>query len=350
VDEAALPEVARAVDPRGLLLLNLFRDQLDRYGEVATVARFWSSSLAALSKPSVVVANADDPLVAAVARSSPTPPVHFGIETAERSAQEREHASDVKACPLCGSQIRYSATFLGHLGHYACESCDFRRLKPTTVARDVRLRGVDGTSFTLANGGEEVSVELPLPGTYNVYNAIGASAMALALGASLSECATALATVTPAFGRMEHIETADRHIYLALAKNPTGLNEILRTLIQTDEELHLLAMLNDNTADGHDVSWIWDADIEMLRGRVASVVFGGVRAEDLALRFKYAGVTTSSAAPQWAVERQSEPAFKRALEWTPASRRLFIVPTYTAMLEIRQELTRLGMVRPYWEE
>jgi UDP-N-acetylmuramyl tripeptide synthase len=139
-------------------------------------------------------------------------------------------------------------------------------------------------------------------------------------------------------------------VIIALAKNPAGVNEVVRTILADPEELSLLVMLNDNTADGHDVSWIWDADIEPLSGRIASVVFGGTRAGDMALRFKYAEAAAHGPDPIWQLESDTPAAFRAALDRTPVGGRLFILPTYTALLDIRALLARLGYARPYWEE
>lgn len=346
VDEATLPEVLTTITPRAVLLLDLFRDQLDRYGEVATVARIWAAAIRNLTDHTAVVANADDPLVAEVVTASGHAAVFFGMESAARVGVP-EHASDVKACPRCGGRIEYSALYLGHLGHYGCARCDFRRPLPLVSAADVRLNGVSGSSFDLQVGPTSTEVSLHLPGLYNVYNAVGAAALAHALGQDVSIIAAGLGRVTPAFGRMERLQIEGKEVYLALSKNPAGLNEVLRTLVESDNRLYLLMMLNDNIADGQDVSWIWDADVEMLQGRVASVVFAGTRAEDMALRFKYAGVTEGSA-PQ--IVQDTAAAFSAALNATPEGGRLFVVPTYTALLDIRNTLTRLGHVPAYWEE
>jgi UDP-N-acetylmuramyl tripeptide synthase len=276
--------------------------------------------------------------------------VYFGIEAADRRVQAREHASDVKACPRCAGPIAYSMRFLGHLGHYRCPTCGFARPTADVEAHDVRLRGVAGTAFGLVAGHAEVQVELPLPGLYNVYNALGAAATAMAVDIALSSVVAGLQSVTPAFGRMEQIEVRGRTIYLALAKNPSGLNEVLRTLLAENRPLHLLMMLNDNIADGRDVSWIWDADVEMLESYVATAVFAGTRAEDMALRFKYAGVIGDAVGTVWEVYRDTRQALDRAVELTPEAVRLFVVPTYTAMLDVRKTLSDLGYARPYWEE
>jgi UDP-N-acetylmuramyl tripeptide synthase len=349
-DEAALPEVLSSVVPRVVLLLNLFRDQLDRYGEVATVARLWSEAIATVSSSTTVVANGDDPLVAEALASSPTPRLFFGIESDHLQPGTREHASDVKACPRCGQRIDYTAVFLGHMGRYRCSHCAVRRPMPDVYATEIRLLGVTGAEFDLVTPAGTVHIVLPLPGLYNIYNAVAAAAAASLLGIEPARIASSLRHVTPAFGRMEQVRIDDRTACIALAKNPTGLNQVLRTLISSERPLSLLAMLNDNIADGRDVSWIWDADLEMLNGSVSSVVCAGTRAEDMALRFKYAGVIGKDSGTVWEVLRDTERALRRAVQLTPRGRTLFVVPTYTALLDVRDTLARLGYVRPYWEE
>jgi UDP-N-acetylmuramyl tripeptide synthase len=349
VDEAALPGVLQALVPGNLLLLNLFRDQLDRYGEVATIARIWSSALRQLPTDTRLTVNADDPLLVNAAGEARGEVLYFGIDSGGSEQRVTEHASDVKSCPRCGGPIEYSSVFLGHLGHYACTRCDLQRPEPRVVARDVDLRGVDGSAFVLHAEGQQAQVSLPLPGMYNVYNATAAAAVAVALGISPSAIAASLARATPAFGRMEQIAVAGRQVFTALAKNPAGLNEVMRTITQERQPLHALVMLNDNVADGHDVSWIWDADVEMLAGQLDSVVFSGTRGPDMALRFKYAQAINQEAGPAWEIVDDTESAFRRALEQTPMNGRLFVLPTYTAMLDVRGVLTRLGHVKAYWE-
>jgi UDP-N-acetylmuramyl tripeptide synthase len=280
---------------------------------------------------------------------------YFGIESlghqpAHRIEASPEHASDVKACPRCAGPIHYTAIFFGHLGHYACSACGFSRPNPQVKAARVELDGVGGSRFQLISEEGEATLRFPLPGLYNIYNALGAATGAMDLDLELGLIARTLEMVTPAFGRMERLLVENRDTYLALAKNPPGLNEVIRTLVAGGEPLHLLVMLNDNTADGRDVSWIWDADVEMLQGRVAAAVFAGTRAEDMALRFKYAAVIGAEDGPRWEVRSDTRRALEDAIRLTPEGRRLFIVPTYTALLDVRNTLTRLGYVRPYWEE
>jgi lipid II isoglutaminyl synthase (glutamine-hydrolysing) len=230
-----------------------------------------------------------------------------------------------------------------------CADCGLRTPNVEVSAAEIRLDGVEGSDFVLRVGGEPAEAKLPLPGMYNVYNSLGAAAAASTFGLDAKQIAKTLQRVTPAFGRMERLEIEGRRVILTLAKNPAGLNEVLRTVVQSGPDLHLMMLLNDRIADGRDVSWIWDADVELLAGRVQTVVFSGTRAEDMALRFKYAGAIARSAQGEWTIEHDVPEAFRKALDMTPDGQHLFILPTYTALLDIRRTLLKLGHVRPYWE-
>ncbi|MGH2443487.1 MAG: MurT ligase domain-containing protein [Chloroflexota bacterium] len=349
IDEAALLGVLPMLEPRCLLLLNLFRDQLDRYGEVATVANLWKSALQDLPAESALIVNADDPLVWATARSSGRRVVSFGLDMPPEGVTSPEHGGDVKACPCCGAPIAYRSTTFGHLGDYACTVCNFARVSPDVSVSGIELLGTSGSRFLVRTANTVVRVRLPLPGMYNLYNAAAAITTALVLGVPEEESAASLEYVTPAFGRMERFDAEGRTVCLALAKNPAGLNEVLRTATNV-ADLHLLMMLSDNTADGHDVSWIWDADVEMLADHVSSAVFAGTRGPDMALRFKYAGIIGGGDRPAWEVRENSAQAFDVALAGASAGSTLFVVPTYTALLDIRSILVARGYVRPYWDE
>ncbi|HLJ65934.1 MAG TPA: MurT ligase domain-containing protein [Chloroflexota bacterium] len=349
VDEAALPTLLETLRPRGVLLLNLFRDQLDRYGEVATVARLWRQALQRFPPENPVLINGDDPLLVDTLEGDLRPPVCFGIDSADRSRAGPEHAGDVKACPRCGDSIRYDAVFLAHLGHYRCASCGFGRPDCQVRALDVQLLGLAGSSFVLVTPDGEAHVALPLPGMYNVYNALAAAAAAWQSGVRIARIASAVSAASPAFGRMERIQIDDRPVVLALTKNPAGLNEVVRTALQGNSGLHLLVILNDNAADGFDVSWIWDADIEMLAGAVRTVVFSGTRAADIALRFKYAGALPADGRTSWRVEEDIGEALASAVSLTPNGENLIVMPTYTALLEVRRTMAALGYVKPFWE-
>src|SRR3954452_9676019 len=288
VDEAWLPEVARQLDPRALVLCNLFRDQLDRYGELEAIADRWAELVAARDGRSQFVLNADDPLVADLGRER-SQVTYFGVEDDSLALPELQHASDSKHCRNCGHAYAYETVYLAHLGRYRCPNCGRARPAPAVIARDVELRGIRSAAFTLEAAGATHRVELPLPGLYNVYNALGAAALCIALEVPLADVVAGLSTVAPAFGRAETIDLGARDTSILLVKNLAGANEVLRTLTLEGRDLDVFGVLNDGIADGRDVSWVWDADWEVLAPHVRRMTCSGTRAAELALRMKYAG-------------------------------------------------------------
>ena len=343
VDEFWLDRVTEELDPRAILLGNLFRDQLDRYGELETIADRWAGVVTALPAGAQLVLNADDPLIADLGRDH-AGVTYFGIEDASMALPEMQHASDSKHCRRCGAAYVYDAVYLGHLGRYRCPSCGQERPAPTIAAEKIELHGTRAARFELRTPAGRGVVELPLPGLYNVYNALGAAALCLTLGVSLEHVLAGLHAVTAAFGRAESVAIGDHELSILLIKNPAGANEILRTLALESGELDLLAILNDRTADGHDVSWVWDADFEVIASRAREVTCAGTRAAELALRLKYAGVPTE----RLTVVPSLPDALDHALAQAP-SRRLFALPTYTALLELRDELAGRGHVAQFWQ-
>ncbi len=341
VDEAALPALLPRLCPRAALFLNLFRDQLDRYGEVDSVAEGWRRALEADASGMALVLNADDPSVAQLAGTGRGEVVTFGVEDRSVALSGVDHAADARFCD-CGAAFSYDAVYMGHVGLWRCDGCGRRRPQADVAARDVELMP-EGVRFQLAMPGSTLAVELPLAGLYSVYNALAAAAGAHALGLPVDAIAEALRESGPAFGRQERFRVDGREVRVLLAKNPAGMNEVLRTLIASEEPLSLLVMLNDGIQDGRDVSWIYDADLELLAGRTAAVVASGARADELALRLVLAGVEPR------AVESDAGAALDRALALTPEGGRLDVVPTYTAMLPVREALASRTGVGPYWD-
>jgi UDP-N-acetylmuramyl tripeptide synthase len=341
VDEFWLDRVGPQLHPRAMLLGNLFRDQLDRYGELEAIADRWAALVRSQTGVGLAL-NADDPLIADLGRGREGV-AYFGVEDPSMAMAEMQHASDSKHCRRCGAAYVYEAIYLGHLGRYSCASCGQRRPDPSVAAEAIALDGTRGARFRLRTPEGAASIALPLPGLYNVYNALGAAAVCLSLGATLEQIATGLATVSPAFGRAERIAIGDRELSILLVKNPAGANEILRTLVLETGELDLLGILNDRTADGRDISWIWDADFELLAGRARRITCAGTRAAELAVRLKYAGV----AADRLHVIPPLAGALDEALAQAPQGR-LFALPTYTALLGLREELSRRGHVSHFW--
>ncbi|MGI8558476.1 MAG: MurT ligase domain-containing protein [Solirubrobacteraceae bacterium] len=345
VDEFYLPAVVAQLEPRAIVLGNLFRDQLDRYGELEAIADRWAALLSGSSAR--LVLNADDPLIAglgpALRGGDAVPPLYFGIEDPAMARSGLSHASDSKHCRRCGAPFRYERVYLGHLGVYRCPNGHAGRPAPDVSAHEIELRGVRSASFTLrVPGTPGRRVELPLPGLYNVYNALAAAALCSVLGVSLDGIAAGLESSVPAFGRAESIALAGHELRIMLIKNPTGANEVLRTLALEPGEHHLIAALNDGAADGRDVSWIWDADWETLAPRIGYATCTGKRAPELALRLKYAGVPTERITVESRLERALDDALSRARTT------LYALPTYTAMLELRSVLVDRGQAGSSW--
>jgi UDP-N-acetylmuramyl tripeptide synthase len=344
VDEAALSELVRRLQPRAVCLGNLFRDQLDRYGELELVAERWRDAVAALPGSTQLVYNADDPQLAAVGDERPGG-VAFGLDDPRLARPSLQHAADSKYCVRCGTPYDYAAAYVGHLGDYRCPRGDHARPPLEVAARDISLHELERTSFLLDTPDGSRRVELRLPGLYNVYNAVAAAALARSLGADLDEIAAGLGRFSAAFGRFERVMVGEKRLLLLLIKNPAGANEAVRTLVDGGAPQVLVVALNDAIADGRDVSWIWDVDFEPLLPGVRTLVASGGRAAELGLRVRYGGLDPHAIE----VEPDLARALDRGLELTPDGGELVLLPTYTAMLGLQRILAARGLAKPYWE-
>jgi UDP-N-acetylmuramyl tripeptide synthase len=338
IDEATLPIAVEEIRPRAVIVGNLFRDQLDRYGELELLAQTIQRALERLPDGSHAVLNADDPRVGEIGLSLPRPPIWYGLDDPAVALTELPHAADARTCPRCGSSLRFRQVYVGHDGAYECPQGDFARPALDLAGERIQLDGLDRLEVTAA----DTRLNVPLGGLYNVYNVVGAFAVGGALGLQPEYMAERLRTAAAAFGRQERFERDGRRFTMMLAKNPTGFNEILRESERAQGRRFLIG-LNDRIADGRDVSWIWDVDFERLADRAELVVPTGTRAHDLAVRLKYAGV--AEAAP---AEPDLGAAMDRLIEATPAGAEGFLLCTYTAMLDLRALLVRRGWLRPYW--
>jgi len=348
-DEAWLPRVTEQLNPSLIVLGNLFRDQLDRYGEMEALADEWAKTVAARTGSTRFVLNADDPLIADLGRDAEGARregvLYFGIEDPSQALPELQHAFDAKHCRRCGHPYAYERAFVGHLGHYSCPNCGAERPAPEVAATEIELRGMDGSRSRVRTPAGEIELDLPLPGLYNIYNALAAIAAGLRLGVAPERIAAALGDMRAAFGRVETIPVEGKPVSILLIKNPAGANEVLRTLqLESREggEIDLWIALNDRIADGRDVSWIWDADFELLAGGVRRVVCAGTRAPEMALRLKYAGW------PEERIEVVPEIAASLDTAVRGAEGRLFALPTYTALLELRKLLADRGLAEEFW--
>ena len=339
IDEASLPKAVAEIKPRATVVLNLFRDQLDRYGELESIAKKIESALSALPDGSTAILNADDPRVAEIGLGLAKPPLWYGLDDTSVAARDLPHAADARTCPKCGASLVFEAVYVGHDGVYECPNHDFKRPKPKITARHIKLEGFDRLSADIEN----TRIEIPLGGLYNCYNVLAAFVAARTLGLEPAYISERLRAFRAAFGRQERIEFRGRHLNLVLSKNPAGFNETVRTAVELAKGTCFLIGLNDRKADGTDVSWIWDVDFEHLKNKAKVVVPAGNRAHDMAVRLKYAGV------PAEPPETDPGAALDSLIKATNEGDTAHLLCTYTAMLDLRAELVRRGWAKPYWE-
>ena len=305
IDENTLPQITAIINPDFIIALNLFRDQLDRYGEIDTITKKWKDVYAKLPKTQFIL-NADDPQIAFLGNGLANAH-YFGLES--KGNDESEHASDSILCPKCTNRLTFTKHYFSHLGDWSCANCGLKR--PTRE---------------ITNG-----LFYPLSGDYAIYDIQAAALLAKLIGLSKEQINHGLSKFKPAFGRQEIIRISNKEIQLFLSKNPTSLNESLSTARELGAKT-LLFILNDKIPDGLDVSWIWDVDFEQLLSKDMNIIVSGLRAYDMAIRLKYAGVFVHIAVD---VEKAVEVAIK-SLE---NDEKLYILPNYSAMLEVRKVLT-----------
>ncbi len=346
-DEAALPGLMVQTRPRVVTLMNLFRDQLDRYGELEHLVDRWRDAVAELDPAATVIYNADDPAVAEIASGHPNT-VSYGIEDPRVGRDRLPHAADTTDCRRCGAPLHYDMVTIAHLGRWSCPECESARALPDVRATRVELHGLDGQRLSIATPQGPMEVSLRLPGMHNSYNALAATATASALALAPESIGPALAKREAAFGRAERTQMGSTRVTTLLAKNPAGANENIRTMLLEGGPLHLLVLLNDRTADGQDVSWIWDVDYELLldSDQLASLTVSGDRAYDMALRFRYAGLEPG----QLSVVPSVPAALNAALQSSSSTGDLYVLPTYTALLEFQAVLADRGLVPSFWED
>jgi UDP-N-acetylmuramyl tripeptide synthase len=357
VDEATVRLIAPDVRPDTFLITNIFRDQLDRFGELYSMARGLEEVIEALPASATAVLNGDDPLVASLAPGASARRLYFGIRAASADAASAgadgpvpEHAADTVRCVRCQQRLSYRAVHLSHLGDYECPACGNARPGLDVAVTAIRPSRGGGSEITVETPAGTFPLRVSLPGVHNVYNAAaalaGSIAQALPRPLDPAQARQSLADLRPAFGRLEEIQAGDRQVVLAFVKNPTAYNATLREVLRRPSRKHVLAAHSNTVVDGEDFAWLWDVDLEDLVPHLASVVSSGTRAEEVALRFKYAGA--DPAAMEVLPSRSA--ALDRALAHTPPGESLYIFAGYTPMRELRSIMQRRGWVRPSWEE
>lgn len=348
VDEADLKNLLFELKTKTLLVTNLFRDQLDRYGELDSLQKLILTAVDDMPAGSKLVLNADDPLVYNLAESKNkgVEKVFFGLDV-NKSEKISQTVLDVEKCVKCGNVLKYSGYFLAHLGDYRCDKCGFKRPILDYKVVDYDINSLDRIKIAIEAKGELMPLLVTnLPGLYNVYNVAGAVAVARAWGVENELIFESLQKFKPVFGRFEKLSVNNKNeMYLMLSKNPTGFNQLLDTVLTIESKLNLIFILNDNYADGRDVSWIWDVDFEKLDGRLNWLVVSGLRARDMIVRMKYAGVDEKIMAHESNMAVLIDDLIDMREEGT-----IFVMASYTGMMEFRSVLVKKGFLKEYWKE
>ena len=309
IDENALPLFINEITPDYVVCLNLFRDQLDRYGEVNSIVTHWKTALEKLPKNTTLILNADDPQIAYLAKGTSTTVHYFGLQGSQFGNNKLQHAADSVYCPHCGERLAFSALAFSHLGDWHCPKCGVKRPQITEVR------------FAI----------YPLPGLYNKYNVLAATVALKQIGLSEEEINGSFAEFEPAFGRQERIRYKNKHVQIFLSKNPTSFNESYTTIRELGGKT-LLLVLNDRIPDGRDVSWIWDVDLAGLK-QFTNILIAGDRIYDMALRLKYEEYKN------FQTFENLEEAVNEGIKQSSEDETFFILPTYSAMLEVRKIVT-----------
>jgi UDP-N-acetylmuramyl tripeptide synthase len=348
IDEATIPLAVPEIQPDVIVITNIFRDQLDRYGELYSVARALNKMLESLPETASIILNGNDPQVANLGSNAKAKRIFFGLETTEVGTPIPEHSADIIRCIHCDSDFIYEVAYMSHLGIYRCPECGY-----TLPALDVAV-----TSVSLAPDGEgpshiklrtpkgEMKLEIPLPGLHNVYNVAAAIAAATAAGFPLDKTQPALSNIRTAFGRLEKIQAGDKTIYLSFVKNPTSFNLILRLIAQHSGKKHLLLAASHTVVDGEDFAWLWDVDIEEIADTVLDAVCSGNKPEELAMRLKYAEIPVDKTT----LIPDREAALDEALKNVDPGGTLYIMSSYTPTQELRRIMQKRGWVKHFWEE
>jgi UDP-N-acetylmuramyl tripeptide synthase len=343
VDEGALPRVAPETLPRALLVTSLFRDQLDRFGEIYAVRDAIESVAAGLPEDAALVVNADDPMVATLASERKGRRVTFGLAI-KQSTDQITRAADTIRCPRCQADLKYKHVYLSHMGDYSCPSCGFARPKLDVAVTSLEVVGLGQTRCTIKTPTGSLVLDIPQSGVHIAYDAAGAIAMLVGLGVPLDHAAESLSSVGPAFGRLEKIDADGKTIILAFAKNPTSYNTTLRALATEGEPRQLLIAASNTLVDGEDFGWLWDVDFESMAPKVERAIVSGTRADELANRLHYAGVPSDRLK---VIEDRPEALTEAFALLTPGSR-LVVLSGYTPLIELRNEMRRRGWTGRYW--
>lgn len=348
IDEGTIPLAVPEIQPDVVVITNIFRDQLDRYGELYSVAKALNKMLEDLPETATILLNGNDPQVASFGQNAKARRVFFGLETKEVGTPVPEQSADIIRCIRCNEDLVYEVAYMSHLGIYRCPNCGYTLPPLDIAATAVKLAG-DGegaTLVTLRTPEDVMELTIPLPGLHNVYNAEAAIGAAIAAGFDMEKVQTGLTTLKPAFGRLEKIQAGDKTIYLTFVKNPTSFNLMLRLIAQHAGQKHLLLAASHTVVDGEDFAWFWDVDLENLTPDILDAVCSGTKAEELAMRLKYAEVPEEKIS----IIHEREAALDAALQHVAPGESLYVLCGYTPTHELRRIMQKRGWVKHFWEE
>lgn len=341
-DEWAAKTVFPQMKPVAVIVTNIFRDQLDRFGDVAGTLSGIRDGLAG-SPDTVMCLNADCALTASL-RQLPNRVIWYGMNKGALKTPDTIDLTDFEKCPVCGDELIYNFVNYGHLGGYTCPKCGFGRRMPDYAVTDVVERSITGTTVVISARGESRLVNIPIAGLYNVYNAAGAMAAMNALGISADASVKALENARCGFGRMEHFDMGASGATMMLVKNAVGCNQVIDFLRNVKGKLSLVLVINNNVSDGTDISWLNDTDFEALAGfsGLERVVVSGMRTEEMYERIVRAGIDSRY------VEKITD--YEELVSWMNSrDEHVFIMPTYTGMMEVREYIVRAIGGKQFWE-
>jgi len=348
IDEGTMPLVMPEIKPDVVVITNIFRDQLDRYGELYSVAKALDKTLEDLPESSTILLNGNDPQVANFGLKAKAKRLFFGLETTEIGTPVPEQSADIIRCIHCQEDLQYKVAYMSHLGLYSCPNCGYT-LPPLDIAATSIKLAPDGeapTHVELRTPQGNMTLEISLPGLHNVYNAAAAIGASLAAGFEKDKLPAALVGLKPAFGRLEKIQAGDQTIYLSFVKNPTSFNLILRLIAQHPGKKHVLLAASHTIVDGEDFSWLWDIEVEEVAQDIADVVCSGNKPEELAMRLKYAEIPIDKITRIADLETALDAALKNA---GPGGT-LYILCSYTPTNQLRRIMQKRGWVKHVWQE
>ena len=348
IDEGTIPLAVPEIQPDVVLITNIFRDQLDRYGELYSVAKALDKMLESLPETSTILLNGNDPQVANFGQNAKAQRLFFGLETTEVGTPVPEQSADIIRCIHCQEDLLYEVAYMSHLGLYRCPNCGYTLPKLDFAATAVQLApdGEGPSHVKIRTPKGEIELDIPLPGVHNVYNAVAAIGATMSAGFDMAKAPAAIASIRPAFGRLEKIQAGDQTIYLAFVKNPTSFNLMLRLIKQHSTEKHALIVASNTVIDGEDFAWLWDVDLEEIAPDIRDIVCSGSKAEELAMRMKYADIPINKIS----TIHEREAALDAALKNAGPGGTLYIMASYTPTNELRRIMQKRGWVKHFWEE